>query len=104
MQRLRENPFYVLGVRPEASRVEVEREGLKLLGMLELGLASARSYTTPVGVAERTPEGVRRAMAELRDPDRRVLHELWARMDTVTHAAGDQDIDGIGQLDGSTSS
>jgi len=81
LERIRENPFYVLGLRPSASRIEVEREGQKLLGMLELGLGSAATYPTPVGLGARTPDKVRRAMAELRDPERRLLHELWARLD-----------------------
>jgi hypothetical protein len=45
--------------------------------MLELDLARARIYTTPVGARARTPELVRAAMAELRDPARRLAHELW---------------------------
>lgn len=81
LARIRENPFYVLGLRPSAGRMEVEREGQKLLGMLELGLASAATYPTPVGLGARTPDKVRRAMAELRDPERRLVHELWARLD-----------------------
>lgn len=81
LSRIRENPFYVLGLRPTASRIEVEREGQKLLGMLELGLSSAAIYATPVGPGERTADRVRRAMAELRDPERRLSHELWARLD-----------------------
>jgi hypothetical protein len=79
--RLEENPFYVLGLRPGASRAEIEQEGQKLLGMLELGLTGAGRYETPFGGAERTPERVRRALAELRDPERRVVHELWARLE-----------------------
>ncbi|EYF02953.1 hypothetical protein [Chondromyces apiculatus] len=78
--RIRDNPFYVLGLRPAATRMEVEREGQKLLGMLELKLKSAGTYATPVGPGERTPDKVRRAMAELRDPEKRLGHELWARL------------------------
>lgn len=78
MRRLDENPFYVLGLRPEASRADAEREGQKLLAMLELGLDAARRYETPLGPRERTPEKVRDALAALRDPDRRLAHELWA--------------------------
>lgn len=76
--RFAENPFFVLGVTPEQSRAEIEREGAKLLGMLELGLRSATSYKTPTGTGTRTSEAVRAALAELRDPERRLLHELWA--------------------------
>jgi len=76
--RFFDNPFFVLGVTPEQSRAEIEREGAKLLGMLELGLRSATTYETPTGTGTRTPEAVRAALAELRDPERRLLHELWA--------------------------
>src|SRR5579862_4587228 len=89
VERIRDNPFYVLGVKPDAPRVEIEREGQKLLGMLELGLTSAASYATPVGPGERTADKVRRAMAELRDPERRLGHELWARLDPAAAAPHD---------------
>jgi hypothetical protein len=79
-RRILFNPFYVLGVPVEATRAEVEREGQKLLGMLALGLSQAATYDTPLGPAPRTPEAVREAMAELRDPERRLMHELWARV------------------------
>lgn len=81
LDKIRDNPFYVLGLRPEATRQQVEREGQKLLGMLELELASAARYATPVGPGERTADKVRVAMAELRDPERRLGHELWARLE-----------------------
>lgn len=79
-ERLGDNPFYVLGLRPGASRAEVEREGQKLLAMLELGLSKAERYPTPLGERDRTADQVRLAMAELRDPDKRLVHELWARL------------------------
>ena len=73
------NPFYVLGLAPDASRIEVEREAQKLLGMLELGFADAATFATPVGPRPRTAEGVRAAVAALRDPYQRLVAELWAR-------------------------
>jgi hypothetical protein len=76
---LAENPFFVLGLTTEASRIEVEREAQKLLGMLELGFPEARTYATPLGPHERTAELVRAAVAALRDPYRRLVAELWAR-------------------------
>jgi hypothetical protein len=79
-RRFEDNPFHVLGLPPSATRAEIEREGQKLLAMLELGLASAATYATPVGRAPRTPDKVRGAMAELRDPEKRISHELWARL------------------------
>jgi len=34
-----DNPFFVLGIAADASRIEIEREAQKLLGMLELDFA-----------------------------------------------------------------
>jgi hypothetical protein len=82
-----ENPFYVLGLPVTCSRIEVEREGQKLLGMLEIGLSAAGSYRSPLGVHPRTPELIRAAMAELRDPQRRLNHELWAALPSPAPAA-----------------
>lgn len=78
-QRFQENPFFVLGVAPEASRVEVERAGQRLLAELAINRESALRYDSPVGSVARTPELVRQALAELRDPGRRLLHEVWAQ-------------------------
>jgi hypothetical protein len=78
--RLRENAFHVLGLRPTCTRMEVERAGQKLLAMLELRLAEAAHYDTPVGRMPRTAEAVRAAMATLRDPQARLLHSLWAQL------------------------
>jgi hypothetical protein len=86
-QKIRNNPFYVLGLRPDVSRTEVERQGSKLLGMLELNLKSVQSYPTPLGPMPRSAELVRQAMAELRDPSLRLGHELWARLDPAKVAA-----------------
>jgi hypothetical protein len=73
------NPFFVLGISVDASRIEIEREAQKLLGMVELGFAAALTYATPLGPRPRTADGVRAAAAALRDPYRRLLAELWAR-------------------------
>jgi hypothetical protein len=73
------NPFFVLDVAPAAATVEIERQGQRLLAELAAGLAAARRYPTPFGARERTPELVRVAIAELRDPARRLAHEWWAR-------------------------
>ncbi len=77
--KLDENPFFVLAIGCDASRMEIEREATKLLGMLELGFDAARTYATPLGPRERTPEAVRAAVATLRDPYQRLVAELWAR-------------------------
>lgn len=80
-ERLAHNPFYVLELRPDCSRAEVERAGQRLIGMLELELSTAHGYRSPLGRHRRSPELVRIAMAELRDPNRRLLHELWATLE-----------------------
>ena len=79
--RLAENPFYVLGLRPDCTRSEVERAGQKWLAMLDVGLSDAASYASPVGGMPRDADKVRMAMAELRDPEKRLVHELWATLD-----------------------
>jgi len=79
MNQLADNPFFVLGLSPDASRIEIEREAQKLLGMLELEFAEAKTYATPSGPRPRTSEGVRAAVAALRDPYHRLVAELWAR-------------------------
>ncbi len=76
---LEDNPFFVLGLPADTSRIELEREAQKLLGMLELGFVDAKTYQTPLGTRPRTPELVRAAVAALRDPYRRLIAELWAR-------------------------
>lgn len=83
-ERIAENPFYVLGVTPAVTRTELEREGAKLLSMLQLGLKEAKTYRSPLGEHPRTEEAVRAAMAELRDPKRRLVHELLAALPATT--------------------
>jgi hypothetical protein len=80
----RDNPFFVLELSPQASRVEVERTGQKLIGLLTVGGAGASRYATPFGEGARDVDRVRQAVAALRDPFERVIHELLA---DVQHAA-----------------
>jgi hypothetical protein len=81
----RANPFFVLGVGTRASRAEVERAGQKLLGLLAVGSAAAARYDTPFGPATRDADSVRAALATLRDPNERIVHELLAN---VAHRDG----------------
>lgn len=78
VERIRRNPFYVLGLRPGCGRAAVEHEGRKRMQMLEMGIEGADVYATPLGDERRTVDDVRWAMEELRDPGRRSLHEPWA--------------------------
>jgi hypothetical protein len=74
----RNNPFFVLGINVDASQAEVERAGQRLLGLLAVGSVGVERYATPLGPATRDADKVRQALAALRDPNERVLHELWA--------------------------
>jgi len=76
----RGNPFFVLAVGTDESRADVERAGQKLLALLAVGSAAADHYQTPFGPATRDADQVRQALAALRDPNTRVLHELWANV------------------------
>ena len=78
--RLEDNPFFVLALPPIAARAEVERAGQRWLAELALNRAGAQSYATPLGPRARTPDAVRTALAELRDPAKRLVHELWAQV------------------------
>lgn len=78
--RLATNPFHVLGLRPDATRADVEREAQRLIAMIEVGLKDAGSYASPTGGMPRDADAVRAAAAELRDPERRLVHELWAAL------------------------
>jgi hypothetical protein len=89
--RFAANPFHVLGLSPRCTRAEVEREGQKLLHMLHLGLASARTYATPLGPRTRDENTLRSAMAALRDPQTRLHHELWAALPPVTNSSAPVD-------------
>lgn len=93
--RVLDNPFYVLELAPECSRAEVERAGQKLLAMLELGMAGSERYPTPFGSGRRDAAKIREAMAELRDPQRRLFHELWVRGSAGIDLAAPDDLDDL---------
>lgn len=95
-RRFEQNPFYVLGLPTTCTRADVERQGRKLLATLELGLSRDAAYDTPLGPRMRTPELVRAAMAQLRDPGQRRQHELWTMGEAMlehaeAEAASDDD-------------
>jgi hypothetical protein len=78
------NPFFVLGLDHDASGPEIERQGQKLLAQLEGGIAGASTFRTPLGPETRTADLVRQALSDLRDPDRRLVAEVWARAPRAT--------------------
>jgi hypothetical protein len=78
VRRLVENPFFVLGLAPHATRAEIESARARLLQALARGDAEARWYLTPDGPRPRTADAVERAAVRLADADERVALELWA--------------------------
>jgi hypothetical protein len=78
-----DNPFYVLGLKHDCPPRDVEREGQRLLSMIALELKESLRYTTPVGERPRDADKVRLAMAELRDPAKRLVHEVLAKLPPV---------------------
>jgi len=82
------NPFHVLELTPDASALQVERAGQKLLAMLSVGLEGAGRYPAPGSVRTRDEPEVRWAMAELRDPGRRARWARWWTDPAVPLPAG----------------
>ncbi|MDP2345157.1 MAG: hypothetical protein Q8O67_29705 [Deltaproteobacteria bacterium] len=78
MHPLRDNPFFVLELPPTATPMEIERQGKKLLSMLDLELQKSLTFQTPYGPQPRTPERIREAVQLLLDPARRLPFEPWA--------------------------
>jgi hypothetical protein len=74
------NPFFVLELKADASRLDVERAAQRLLGLLAIGAQGADEYQTPFGPARRDADTVRQALSRLRDPLQRVRCELWANV------------------------
>jgi hypothetical protein len=79
-QRFTLDPFVVLQAAPTASRHDLDGVTMQLLEALAAGLPGADRYPTPLGPRRRDPEVVTAAAAELRDRERRIVHEVWARM------------------------
>jgi hypothetical protein len=76
----RGNPFFVLELKADAPRLDVERAAQRLLGLLAVGAQGADEYQTPFGAARRDADSVRQALSRLRDPLQRVRYELWANV------------------------
>lgn len=85
-RRAAQNPFFVLELSMGATSAEVERAGQRLLDALALGFPGADRYASPLGSHERTSELVREALGELRDPERRVQHEIFVAARSVAEA------------------
>ncbi len=87
----RANPFFVLEVKTDASRIDIERAGQRLLARFEVSPESAARYQTPLGSGVRDADMVRQALAALRDPVQRVTCELWADVAPIDPAVLEDD-------------
>jgi hypothetical protein len=88
------NAYYVLELLPDATPGEIERQGRKLLGLIELGTARGTVYACPLGTFTRDATMVREAMTMLRDPKRRAKERcLAALVDAAWQDAGDAGLD-----------
>ncbi len=76
----RANPFFVLELKLDATRADIERAGQRLLAKFGIESTDVARYPTPFGEAVRDADMVRQALAALRDPAQRVVHELWANL------------------------
>jgi len=74
----RANPFFVLELKTDATRADIERAGQRLLAKFGIDSAGIADYDTPLGKGVRDADMVRQALAALRDPAQRVACELWA--------------------------
>lgn len=87
----RANPFFVLEVKVDAARIDIERAGQRLLARFEISPDSVARYQTPLGPAVRDADMVRQALAALRDPVQRMTCELWADIAPVDPALLEED-------------
>ncbi len=79
----RANPFFVLELKTDATRADIERAGQRLLAKFGIDSTGVAQYPTPFGDGVRDADMVRQALAVLRDPAQRVEHELWANLAPV---------------------
>ncbi len=74
------NPYFVLGLSPEASVAEIERTGKKLLGLLDIGSERAQHYECALGTFPRDATLVRESLAALRDERKRAKWSFEASL------------------------
>jgi hypothetical protein len=92
------NAYYVLELQPDATPGEIERQGRKLLGLIELGTTRGTVYACPLGSFTRDATMVRESLAKLRDPKRRAKEACLAALvdpswQAASETAFDEDLD-----------
>jgi hypothetical protein len=79
-ENLSGNPFYVLELSTTATLDEIEQAAADLIKRIDQGEPGIDFYTTPLGALPRDAGDVRDAAKQLRNPQRRLVHEFWARV------------------------
>ena len=77
-QRFSENPFYILGLRPDCSRADLEREGQSSWRCSSCRWRRRGATRRRSGRCPRTATRSRRRWRSCAIHQRRLLHELWA--------------------------
>ncbi len=80
-QKIIYNPFYILGLRSDSTKAEVEQRARWLLDRLAECPGQEETYTTPLGRFPLTRSRVDEALHELEQPSRRLMHEVWAHLE-----------------------
>lgn len=88
LRRWTQNPFYVLELSVDAEWSEIEQRAAMLERALVERPGETHAYPTPAGARRRDRSVVHAAVEALRDPDLRLLHELWASLPPRPHAPG----------------
>jgi hypothetical protein len=94
-----DNPYFVLELSPSATPGEIERQGRKIIGLIELGAAKGVSYTCALGTFPRDATMVREAIAALHDPKRRAREACLVKLlgapsdSAAAHVAAEAELD-----------
>lgn len=80
-ERIITNPFYILGLRPDNTKAEIEERARWLIDRLAVHPGPEETYATPLGRFPLTRGLVDDALKELGQPTRRLSHEIWAHLE-----------------------
>jgi hypothetical protein len=79
-RRIAANPFHLLELDPRAGRAAIEDAARRILQALAAAMPGADRYRSAFGMQPRDTDATLSAAGKLRDRERRVLCEVWARL------------------------